>query len=125
MTPVFTGNVLIVEDNFIIAMDTQELVADLGATSSQVANSCNDALALLDEGCFTAAILDFNLSDETSVRIADALEERDIPFVFATGYSDASVLPERYRDTVMLKKPYLQDDIRAAFAALKDSGADG
>lgn len=121
MTPVFSGDVLIVEDNFIIAMDAEGLATDLGASGTHIAHNCETALQALDAVTITAAILDFNLDDETSVTAADALHARNIPFVFATGYSDRSVLPERYQNHVMLKKPYTKDDIRNAFLRLKES----
>ncbi|MEM9600666.1 MAG: hypothetical protein AAF926_06560 [Pseudomonadota bacterium] len=125
MSTVFTGEVLIVEDNIIIAMDAELLVTDLGAAETHIANDCETALKQLESGTISAAILDFNLDEETSVLIADALVIAGIPFVFATGYSDKSVLPERYQSHVMLSKPYTADDIRDAFLSLKDSAADG
>lgn len=115
MSTVFSGDVLIVEDNFIIAMDAEAIVGDLGAAAVHLASSTADALAILDRTAITTAILDFNLEDETSVAVADALDAAGIPFVFATGYTDASVFPERYRARPMLKKPYGRDEIAALF----------
>ena len=112
---VFTGDVLIVEDNFIIAMDVEELAKELGATHVHLTTNCDDALAVIDKTVVSAAILDFNIGDETSDGVADALSAKDIPFVFATGYSDSSMLPARYQTAVLLKKPYSREDIIAAF----------
>lgn len=124
MTTVFTGDVLIVEDNFIIAMDVEELVTELGATIVHIASSCDQALSAIKSAEITAAILDFNLDNDTSVSVADALQERGIPFVFATGYSDLSILPERYQSQPLLKKPYTREDIAIAFGPVSDSQSD-
>ncbi|WP_298919085.1 response regulator [uncultured Algimonas sp.] len=114
---VFSGDVMIVEDNFIIAMDAEELVTELGASAVHLASDIAGALALLSAQTLTAAILDFNIEGGTSEAVADALTEKGVPFVFATGYSDTSMLPERYKALRLLKKPYSRDDIAEAFEA--------
>lgn len=124
MTTVFTGDVLIVEDNFIIAMDVEELVIELGAPTVHLATTCDQALSAIKTAEISAAILDFNLENETSEAVADALHERGIPFVFATGYSDLSFLPERYRSQPLLKKPYTREDITVLFSPVSDSPSD-
>ena len=53
-----------------------------------------------------AALLDVSLGRETSAAIADQLIARNIPFAFATGFSDLSLLPEHLRETPHLSKPY-------------------
>lgn len=112
---VFLGDVLIVEDNFIIAMDVEELVTELGATHVHLTSNCEEALAIVDKAVLTAAILDYNLEDETSERVADALTEKGVKFVFASGHTDSSMLPERYEHHSILEKPYSRDDIIALF----------
>ena len=117
MHTVFLGDVLIVEDNFIIAMDVEALVTELGATQVHLTSNCEDALAVIETAEVSAAILDFNVEGGTSERVADALSEKGITFVFATGHTDISMLPERYQAYPMLKKPYSRDDIAALFQA--------
>lgn len=97
--------VLLVEDNMIIAMDGEDALRDLGAevmTAASVARA-RDAIAIQP---IDLAVLDFNLGRETSLPIADLLVELGIPFLFATGYGDSLELPSRFRDTVLVKKPY-------------------
>ncbi|MEM7729250.1 MAG: response regulator [Pseudomonadota bacterium] len=115
MKPVFSGDVLIVEDNFIIAMDVEELATELGAATVHLASTVSEALELIAAQTITAAILDYNLDEGTSEPVADRLAESGVPFVFATGYSDSSMLPERYRSLTLLKKPYSSEDIAGAF----------
>ncbi|GHA89662.1 response regulator [Algimonas arctica] len=113
--PIFSGDVLIVEDNFIIAMDVEEVVTELGASTVHMAKCCDEALDIIDQVALSAAILDFTLEDGTSERVADALVARGVPFIFATGYSDASLFPVRYQAYPILTKPYSRHDIVAMF----------
>ncbi|MGJ8560711.1 MAG: response regulator [Litorimonas sp.] len=116
-TTVFSGDVLLVEDNFIIAMDVEELLTELGAESVHVASNCDEALDVIERVAVTAAILDFRVEGGTSIRVADALVRKGIRFVFATGYSDVSLFPARYQAAPILKKPYSGHDIVAIFQA--------
>ena len=98
-------NILLVEDNMIIAMDGEDALRDLGAevmTASSVGRA-REAIAVQP---IDLAVLDFNLGNETSLPVADLLAERGIPFLFATGYGDGLELPERFSHIVLVKKPY-------------------
>jgi light-regulated signal transduction histidine kinase (bacteriophytochrome) len=106
--------VLLVEDNLLIAMDAEDQLRRLGAREVEVASSVQAALQVISRAPPEIALLDMNLGRETSFPVADALTARGIPFVFATGYGEASAFPERFRKVVVVKKPYTQSDIRAA-----------
>jgi light-regulated signal transduction histidine kinase (bacteriophytochrome) len=98
-------NVLLVEDNMIIAMDGEDALRDLGAevvTAASVGRA-HEAIAI---STVDLAVLDFNLGHETSLPVADLLAERGIPFLFATGYGDGLELPQRFDHVTLLKKPY-------------------
>jgi CheY-like chemotaxis protein len=63
------------------------------------------ALDLLDDtNDLDGAVVDLNLQGEMAYPVADALRERQIPFVFSTGY-DQSAIPPRYGDTPRCEKP--------------------
>ena len=51
------------------------------------------------------AVLDFNLGGATSEAIAEILEARGVPFVFATGYADNVMIPARFRHVPVVRKP--------------------
>ncbi|MFC4593861.1 HWE histidine kinase domain-containing protein [Sphingobium tyrosinilyticum] len=98
-------NILLVEDNMIIAMDGEDALRDLGAdvvTAGSVSRA-REALALRN---IDFAVLDFNLGTETSLPVADLLAEQGIGFLFATGYGDGLDLPERFGGITLIKKPY-------------------
>lgn len=98
-------NVLLVEDNMIIAMDGEDALRDLGADVSTVASVGRAHEAILVQS-IDLAVLDFNLGHETSLPVADLLTQKGIPFLFATGYGDGLELPERFAHIVLVKKPY-------------------
>lgn len=108
-------NVLLVEDNMIIAMDGEDALCDLGAEVVTVA-SVSRAKEAIDLGRIDFAVLDFNLGTETSLPIADLLAERGIGFLFATGYGDGLDLPERFSGITLIKKPYSGTTLGQAIA---------
>ncbi|WP_084395638.1 HWE histidine kinase domain-containing protein [Henriciella aquimarina] len=113
-----SGPVLVLEDNMIIAMNAEGLVMEAGASSVSICASVEQALEAIREQDFTIALLDVNLGKETSEPVADALVERGVPFVFATGYGDGSALAARFPNVPILSKPYrgetLTDKLEAA-----------
>ena len=96
---------LLVEDSMMIALDAQAMLAESGL-DVEVAGTVADARRLLAMDSFDAAVLDVNLSGDTSFDIADALGERRMPFVFATGYGESIAMPERFRTVPVVSKPY-------------------
>ena len=97
--------VLVVEDDYITAQDLLEELLRCGAEVMGPVANVADALILLESGLAPhMAILDIGLGDEKVYPVADALRDRDIPFVFATGY-DAWVIPEGYADVPRAEKP--------------------
>ncbi|KFG90175.1 Chemotaxis protein CheY [Sphingobium herbicidovorans NBRC 16415] len=110
-------NVLLVEDNMIIAMDGEDALCDLGAEVVTVA-SVSRAKEAIDLGRIDFAVLDFNLGTETSLPIADLLAERGIGFLFATGYGDGLDLPERFSGITLIKKPYSGTTLGQAIAPM-------
>jgi CheY-like chemotaxis protein len=109
--------VLVVEDELMIRMLLQDMLADLGHTVAAEAGRIEEALALAKQGEFDVAILDVNLNGEPISPVADILIARGVPFVFATGYGQRGV-PEPYRETPTLQKPFQVDALGEAIAAV-------
>lgn len=97
--------VLIVEDETLLALDLQDMLAELGYRVIGTATRIEKALSLAEFSEFELAILDVNLAGSNSFPVADILRERQKPFIFTTGYG-ADGLGDRYRGTPLLTKPY-------------------
>jgi len=110
--------VMLVEDNMIIAMDGEDALRELGGAMVHTAASVRRAMALLDEEPIGFAVLDFNLGNENSIPVAEALKDRGIPFLFASGYGDGLELPDALTGTGIVKKPY---DIGSLARAIDES----
>jgi CheY-like chemotaxis protein len=109
--------VLVVEDELMIRMLLQDMLTDLGHTVAAEAGRIEEALALAKQGEFDVAILDVNLNGEPISPVADILIARGVPFVFATGYGQRGV-PEPYRATPTLQKPFQLEALGEAIAAV-------
>ena len=110
-------HVLVVEDNMIIAIDTEEKLLALGVGEVILANSNATALAAIDGNLPDFALLDFNLGGETSEPIARTLDSRGVPFAFATGYGKVEGMTAHYRHSVgVLQKPYAKEELARILA---------
>ena len=103
-------HVLVVEDEMMILMMIEDMLADLGCESVTAAATVDQALAMIDAQVFDVAMLDMNLDGDESYPVADALAARGVPFVFSTGYSEKSVRDD-YRDRPVLRKPFKERDL--------------
>lgn len=106
--------VLLVEDQVLIAMALEAELQDFGLTVAGIAPSVEKALALLAQDTPDLAVLDLSLNGETSIPIAEALMERGIRFIFATGYGADVELPEGFETVPVVSKPYQIEDILRA-----------
>jgi CheY-like chemotaxis protein len=110
-------NVLVVEDEYLIRMLLEDMLADLGYGVAAAVGTLAEARAQAATAEFSAAILDVNLDGKEIYPVADILKERGLPFVFVTGYGEHS-LPERYRDRPALQKPFQAEQLGAALSDL-------
>ncbi|MDR3421400.1 MAG: response regulator [Xanthobacteraceae bacterium] len=108
--------VLVVEDELMIRMLLQDMLADLGHTLAGEAGRIDEAIALAKDGEFDLAILDVNLNGQPISPVVEILVARGLPFVFATGYGQRGV-PEPYRQTPTLQKPFQVDALARAIEA--------
>lgn len=106
--------VLVVEDEMIILMAIEDMLADLGCQDLAAAPSVAKAMALIESQSFDVAMLDANLGNETSEPIADALAARKTPFFFATGYRDLAA-GNAHNDRYVLRKPFQLSNLERGF----------
>jgi light-regulated signal transduction histidine kinase (bacteriophytochrome) len=103
--PLAGKSLLLVEDQALIAMDVEDALRNLGASHIMSAPSAQTALAEIARGVPDCAVLDINLSGETSIQVADALLANAVPFIFATGYRESAMIPERFAHVPIVRKP--------------------
>lgn len=106
--------ILIVEDEFFVAMDLESTVRDLGATVAAVCYELGTALEVAKSAEIDAAILDVDLSGEVVYPVADILLQRGIPFVFHTGHVSKAELHSRYANAPVCRKPSTSEDLSNA-----------
>jgi CheY-like chemotaxis protein len=111
--------ILLVEDEYFIADDMVTYFESRGADVVGPVASVQGALDLLASTTdLDAAIVDVNLFGELAYPVADALLERGVPFVFATGY-DSAVIPSRFSSVLRCEKPVAPSHLAVAlFTAL-------
>ena len=96
---------LVVEDEVLVAMLIEDMLSDLGFDVIGPATRLKRALEMAREEIFDLALLDVNLASEQSFPVAQALQERKIPFIFATGYGTKGI-DARFHGAVTLQKPF-------------------
>lgn len=117
-------NVLLVEDEFLIALDAEEMLRDLGAASVTVAGTFDEAQKRIAEGTFDLAILDVNLNGQKSFPLADQLLKRGVPVVYGTGYNLLSRQMDGFETGVCVTKPYTSTSLQKGLAAVLKAKAD-
>jgi len=99
------GSVFLVEDEVMIRMMVADMLEELGYSVAAEAGEISEAIKLAQSAQFDLAILDVNVNGKVISPVAELINARNIPFVFATGYG-SSGLPEEYRDRPALQKPF-------------------
>ena len=116
-----SGRVLLVEDTMIIALDAEDVLLGLGATSVDIASTINEALRLIRTTPPDFALLDINLGDENSFPIALKLRALNIPFAFATGYGEQIEMPAALQNVPIIQKPYNADTVQRQYHNVMES----
>lgn len=100
------NRLLVVEDEFLIALDMMDALEAAGFEIVGPITTVDGAMQIIAAASepFNGAVLDVNLHGRLSFPIADLLTEQNVPFVFTTGYDD-SVIPERFQNVLKLEKP--------------------
>jgi DNA-binding response OmpR family regulator len=110
-------NVLIVEDEWILADLISCALGDAGYEIVGPSADVSDALHRLREKPVDVAILDVHLGDENSFEVAQELMNRRIGFAFLSGYSSKDI-PARFGSVPLLRKPARIDEICATIKSL-------
>lgn len=96
---------LVVEDEMLIAMTIEDVLTDLGCVVLGPAATVAKAMDIVQGQQIDGAILDLNLKGEQATPIAEALQERGVPFFFLTGYGTAAASQNAF-SVPTLTKPF-------------------
>ena len=119
------GDVLIVEDDPIIALDFEDTILGFGVKTIRTAGNVARALSMIAERAPDFALLDVGLVREKSFAIAERLDALKIPFVFVTGYGADVKLPAALAHKPRLPKPYSSDALKALLKDRADAPGAG
>lgn len=127
-TPTLAGlRVLVVDDEAVIALEIEFILTEAGAAVAGPAVMVEEALDLLRDGtAISAAVLDVRLGGESIETVAEALFDRQIPFVFYSGQVETDSTLRRWPRATLVSKPapsrVLTEAIRQAVDACPFSG---
>ena len=109
--------VIIIEDEPLVAMDLESTLSAAGCDVVGIAGTPDKAKLLIAQAGCDAALLDVNLAGTPANELAAALTQRGTPFAFVTGYGREGI-PREFRDAVVLKKPFGEDQLIAIMELL-------
>ncbi|NNE86604.1 MAG: response regulator [Silicimonas sp.] len=112
------GNVLVIEDEAVTAMDIESTVSAMGHTLIGTARTHPEAVLLAKRTDPDLILSDIQLADDTSG--VDAVEEilrngrSDIPVIFITGFPERFLTGQRPEPAFLITKPYTPAQVRSA-----------
>jgi CheY-like chemotaxis protein len=96
------------------------MLADLGHVVEGSVGRVDGALELATQSQCDCAILDVHLNGVEVYPVAEALEARGIPFIFATGYAGAE-MPEQFRGRPTMQKPFQAERLHELLSQISGS----
>jgi DNA-binding NtrC family response regulator len=99
----------VLDDEFLIALDIQQILEVAGARYVECTSSVTEALGILRrDPKFDLGVLDVKLGSdhESSLTVATLLAERRTPFIFLTGMRDGGLHTQQFPYVPVLEKPY-------------------
>jgi len=113
-------DVLIVEDDPIIALGLEDTILGFGVKTVRSASTVARALDMIADRVPDFALLDVGLVREKSFAIAERLEALRVPFVFVTGYGADGTFPAAFANRPRLTKPCSTETLEAALKRRSD-----
>jgi CheY-like chemotaxis protein len=112
------AEVLIIEDEPIIAMDIETIVRDLGHSVTGVAVTRDEAVSQALARRPGLVLADIQLADDSSGidAVKDILAEFQVPVIFITAFPERLLTGERPEPTFLITKPFQRSTVKAAIA---------
>ena len=109
------AEVLIIEDEPIIAMDIETIVRDLGHIVTGVAVTRDEAVAQARQNPPGLVLADIQLADDSSGidAVKDILAEFSVPVIFITAFPERLLTGEKPEPAFLITKPFMPDMVKA------------
>ena len=114
------NRILLVEDESLVLMLLEDMLADLGFTVCASAMELERALYLAEHESYDLALIDLNLNGSYTFPVADVVRGRGLPLIFSTGYWEGNI-NRSYADVPILNKPFNEASLKMALAPFKPS----
>ena len=107
--------ILIIEDEPLIAMDIEQLVESLGHTVTGIARTHREAIAMFGKTQPRMILADIQLADGSSGidAVNDILTTQSVPVIFITAFPERLLTGERPEPTFLVTKPFNPDMVKA------------
>ena len=112
------SRVLIVEDEVLIGLMLEDMLAMMGHDVCGNMMTLDDARGVIATQLCDVAILDVHVGGEPVFPLADELAVRGVAIIFATG-SSSDALPAAHQHHVLLQKPFAYEAVETAISALR------
>ena len=111
-------NVLIIEDEPLIALDLQTLVEDLGHTVVDIARTHSEAIAAIETFKPGLILADIQLADGSSglEAVNEILDMMEVPVIFITAYPERFLTGDRPEPAFLITKPFLIETVKAVIS---------
>ena len=108
--------VLIIEDEPVIAADIEALVKELGHRVMDVATTRTEAVEAVSRSTPGLVLADIQLADGSSGidAVKDILGRYDVPVIFITAFPERLLTGERPEPTFLITKPFQPETVKAA-----------
>jgi CheY-like chemotaxis protein len=108
-------NILIIEDEPLIAMDLEALVQELGHHVTRISRTHAEAVRAARDQMPGLILADIRLADQSSGldAVNDILEKQEVPVIFITAYPERLLTGERPEPAFLITKPFRTDTVRA------------
>ena len=120
-----SGRALLIEDNAIVALDTQDMLGAMGFDPIDIAASVAEALVLMQAHSYSAAVVDLVVKDGSSRPAMDQLIKAGVPFVIASGYVNDGTAAPALKSAPQITKPYDEALLRAALVEARRQASRG
>jgi len=119
-----TCNILVLEDEALIATDIAMTLEEAGHKNIVVCYSIEEAMEQITKAIPRVALLDFNLGHKTTcVPVAERLKQSGVPFILMTGYAETMIpTPEEFDWTTRISKPFRNGDMVAKVETALNAG---